>query len=130
LLLLSRSCLTKGSSMGNPELQNGIYRLYRFLKIRQGHPGRKMEAQMGAIGPDHLTCGLGFHRTCALAVGLRFNEIKPLLCHLLLVYDWKVANGADTSPLILTMMIASNPTAHKRILRRKVEEMEVDIELL
>ncbi|KAJ6130412.1 hypothetical protein N7512_003192, partial [Penicillium capsulatum] len=64
---------------------------YRFLKMRQ-IPGNQASAQFVSPSPEHLGFGFGNH-----ACPGRFfvaNEIKIAMCHILLKYDLKLAEGS------------------------------------
>lgn len=61
---------------------------YRFYKIRQ-EPGNENKHQLVMTSQEHMGFGYGLH-----ACPGRFfasNEIKVLLVHLLMKYDWKFA---------------------------------------
>ncbi|KAH7118694.1 cytochrome P450 [Dactylonectria estremocensis] len=113
--------------MGDPELHQNPdnWDPYRFIRMSE-QPGKAKFAQLVVASPDHLAFGYGEH-----ACPGRFfaaYEIKIILCHLLLKYDWELVPGTDTSPRILGFTYATNPTARVRIRRR--QEVKPDIGLL
>ncbi|WYZ38065.1 hypothetical protein EsH8_II_001571 [Colletotrichum jinshuiense] len=63
---------------------------YRFLKMRQ-ESGKANAAQLASTSPDQMGFGHGLH-SCP---GRFFasNEVKVVLSHLLLKYDWKILDG-------------------------------------
>lgn len=115
--------------MGDPELHENpeVWDPYRFLKLRE-NPEKETEAQLVTTSPNHLAFGHGAH-----ACSGRFfatNEIKIIMCHLLVKYDWKLAPDTDISPMCFGMTNAASPTAHVLMRRRTAEEMELDIDSL
>lgn len=113
--------------MGDPELhpEPEKWDPYRFLRLSE-QPGMSKFAQLVVTSPDHLAFGHGEH-----ACPGRFfaaYEIKIILCHLLLKYDWEIMPGSDDTPMVLGFTNASSPTARIRIRRR--QEMELDIDAL
>ncbi|KAI8315110.1 Cytochrome P450 monooygenase 2 [Colletotrichum sp. SAR11_59] len=113
--------------MGDPELHQDPEKWdpYRFIKMAE-QPGKANYAQLVVTSPDHLAFGHGDH-----ACPGRFfaaYEIKIIMCHLLLKYEWEALPTTDASPMVLGFTNASNPTARVRVHRRK--EMELDIDCL
>ncbi|KAJ3955148.1 hypothetical protein N0V92_008336 [Colletotrichum tropicale] len=111
--------------MGDPELHQDPEKWdpYRFIKMAE-QPGKANYAQLVVTSPDHLAFGHGDH-----ACPGRFfaaYEIKIIMCHLLLKYEWEALPTTDASPMVLGFTNASNPTARVRFRRRK--EMELDID--
>ncbi|KAF5012813.1 hypothetical protein FDECE_1102 [Fusarium decemcellulare] len=103
----------------NPDQWDG----YRFLKLRS-QPGKDNMAQLVSTNEDHIAFGHGKH-----ACPGRFfaaNELKIALCHLLIKYDWKLAMGTDTTPVVRGTSIDANRTT--RILIRRRESVELDID--
>ncbi|OAX80967.1 hypothetical protein ACJ72_04696 [Emergomyces africanus] len=89
---------------------------YRFLKLRET-PGHETSAQLVSPSPEHLGFGFGKH-----ACPGRFfaaNEVKIALCHILLKYDIKLADGYKTSILRNGLSLVSDPRARISIRRRK-----------
>ncbi|KAI3395981.1 hypothetical protein diail_551 [Diaporthe ilicicola] len=65
---------------------------YRFYRLRQ-EDGKDKAAQLVAVTPDFMAFGFGSH-----ACPGRFfaaHEVKLVMCHMLLNYEWKVADGAE-----------------------------------
>jgi cytochrome P450 len=91
---------------------------YRFWKMRQT-PGRENHAPLVCSSPEHMGFGFGNH-----ACPGRFfasNEIKIFLCHMLLKYDFKLAEGSDPSPQRYGFAWNANPQAKISIRRRRGE---------
>ncbi|KAI9155748.1 Dihydromonacolin L monooxygenase LovA 1 [Paramyrothecium foliicola] len=102
----------------NPE----TYDIYRFRKMRE-NPGSEAKAQLVSTHPDHLTFGHGY-----FACPGRFfasNEIKIALCHLLIKYDWKMAPGHTSKPIVFGANLSIDP-AVKVMYRRREEEIDLD----
>lgn len=117
--------------MINPELHSepGKFDVYRFRRMRE-EPGNEHKAQLVATSAEQLTFGHGQY-----ACPGRFfaaNEIKIALCHLLLKYDWKLAPGSTTQPIVTGSTMSINPGARVLFRRRKeeinLESLEVDHE--
>ncbi|KLJ11186.1 hypothetical protein EMPG_13523 [Blastomyces silverae] len=93
------------------------YDPYRFLKLRET-PGHETSAQLVSPSPEHLGFGFGKH-----ACPGRFfaaNEVKIALCHILLKYDIKLAEGYE--PRILPNGLSLNSDHMARIsIRRRGE---------
>lgn len=95
---------------------------YRFLKMRQT-PGNEAHAQFVSPSPEHLGFGLGNH-----ACPGRFfvsNEIKIALCHILLKYDLKLAEGSIPKYRRYGFSIQADPLA-KVLVRRRQEEIVLE----
>ncbi|KAG6114714.1 hypothetical protein E4U13_003230 [Claviceps humidiphila] len=91
---------------------------YRFYNLRQV-PGKENVAQLVSVTPDHMGFGYGLH-----ACPGRFfasEEIKLVLCHILLKYDFKLVQGTDIEPRKFGLNMNANPTARLAIRRRKEE---------
>ncbi|KAI1338392.1 cytochrome P450 [Xylariaceae sp. FL0016] len=100
-----------------------VYDPYRFLKMRT-QPGKENQAHLVSTSANHLGFGHGEH-----ACPGRFfaaNEVKIALCHLLMKYDWKLAPGTPTKPLVSGFSINSNPFAKLMIRRRESVELDID----
>ncbi|KAH0422928.1 hypothetical protein CcaCcLH18_12530 [Colletotrichum camelliae] len=111
--------------MGDPELHQDPEKWdpYRFIKMAE-QPGKANYAQLVVTSPDHLAFGHGDH-----ACPGRFfaaYEIKIIMCHLLLKYEWEALPTTDASPMVLGFTNASNPTARVRVRRRKEIELDID----
>lgn len=53
------------------------------------------------------------------------NEIKIALCHLLLEYEWKLADGVRPKTFFYRMAMVPDPTA-KVLFRRRQEELDLE----
>lgn len=87
-LTVSALNLWDGSLYGDPERFDGR----RWLRMRKSDPARQAAAQFVGLAPDHMGFGFGQH-----ACPGRFfasNVLKTLLAHLLLGYEWKLADPA------------------------------------
>jgi len=102
----------------NPDQWDG----YRFFNLRET-PGMEHVGQLVSTSPDHLGFGHGVH-----ACPGRFfaaNEIKILLCHLLLRYDIKLAPGSQPQSRASGFHINSDPLAKVSIRRRQDVDLSV-----
>ncbi|KAG6171423.1 hypothetical protein E4U51_008578 [Claviceps purpurea] len=91
---------------------------YRFYNLRQT-PGKENIAQLVSVSPDHMGFGYGLH-----ACPGRFfasEEIKLVLCHILLKYDFKLVQGTDIEPRRFGLNLNANPAAKLAVRRRKEE---------
>jgi len=96
----------------------------RFLKMR-AQPGKENVGQFVTTSPNHLGFGHGNH-----ACPGRFfasNEIKIIMCHILLKYDWRLPAGETPKPFIHGFHLAVD---HKTKLEIRRREAEVDIDNL
>ncbi|OJD16455.1 hypothetical protein ACJ73_08884 [Blastomyces percursus] len=92
------------------------YDPYRFLKLRET-PGHETSAQLVSPSPEHLGFGFGKH-----ACPGRFfaaNEVKIALCHILLKYDIKLAEGYEPRILPNGLSLSSDHMARISIRRRE-----------
>ncbi|KAK1762684.1 cytochrome P450 [Phialemonium atrogriseum] len=95
---------------------------YRFLKMRTDG-GKENVAQFVSTSPDHLGFGHGQH-----ACPGRFfasNEIKIIMCHILLKYDWRLIKGQDPKAMVHGFILAADHTTKLEIQRRR-EELDID----
>ncbi|KAL2865244.1 cytochrome P450 [Aspergillus lucknowensis] len=93
----------------------------RFLELR-GMPGHETSAQFVAPSPEHMGFGFGTH-----ACPGRFfaaNEVKVALCHILLKYDFRLAQGCTPQVRRKGTSLTADPLARIEIRRRK-EEMHL-----
>ncbi|KAF4450286.1 putative cytochrome P450 monooxygenase (lovA) [Fusarium austroafricanum] len=95
---------------------------YRFLRMREASEQDK-HPHLVSTSYDHLGFGHGLH-SCP---GRFFaaNEIKIALCHMLLKYDWKLAEGTVPRPLAFGMVLLPDQQA-KLYVRRRSEELDID----
>ncbi|KAI9836022.1 MAG: hypothetical protein M1819_001633 [Sarea resinae] len=95
---------------------------YRFLRLRE-EPGKENTSQFVSNTPNHLGFGYGQH-----ACPGRFfasNEIKIIMCHILLQYDWRLPEGQEPKILVHGFnLIADHKT--KLEIRRRQEEIDID----
>ncbi|KAG6141279.1 hypothetical protein E4U28_003122 [Claviceps purpurea] len=92
---------------------------YRFYNLRQV-PGKENVSQLVSVSPDHMGFGYGLH-----ACPGRFfasEEIKLVLCHILLKYDFRLVEGTDIEPRKFGLNMNANPAA-KLAVRRRQEEI-------
>ncbi|KAL8337645.1 hypothetical protein RB598_006509 [Gaeumannomyces tritici] len=104
----------------NPEK----FDMYRFRRMRET-AGGEHKAQLVSTTPEHMVFGLGKY-----ACPGRFfaaNEVKIALCHLLLKYDWELAPGTPTDPIVAGGLPAIDPATR---LRRRVRVPEIDLDAL
>ena len=71
------------------------FQVDRFVKLRE-RPGEENVWQLSTTRPEHIAFGHGIH-ACPGRF-LAANEMKIMLCHLLLKYDWKVSS--DSPPIV------------------------------
>ncbi|KAL8366212.1 hypothetical protein RB595_007921 [Gaeumannomyces hyphopodioides] len=96
-----------------------IYRFYERRKLAGG----EHKAQLVSPNPEHVTFGYGKY----MCPGRFFaaNEIKVALCHLLLKYDWKLADDTTLDPVHFGTDPFVNPE-NKLLYRRRKEEIDLD----
>lgn len=106
--------MVDGNLYPSPERFDG----YRFVRLRQ-QPGNEGRCQYVATSSEHLGFGHGKH-----ACPGRFfaaNELKIVLSHLLMKFDWKLVDGEKRPEDIQwSDMIAPNPAARIMYKARKV----------
>ncbi|WXC61722.1 hypothetical protein SNK03_007595 [Fusarium graminearum] len=99
---------------------------YRFLRMREkkeAEQGKTSHPHLVSPSTDHLGFGYGNH-----ACPGRFfaaNELKVALCHMLLKYDWKMADNAVPTPVAFGMAYMPDLRA-KLLIRRRSEELDID----
>jgi cytochrome P450 len=91
---------------------------YRFLKMRDVGD-EQSSAQLVSTGPDHLGFGYGSH-ACPGRF-LAANEVKVILCHMLLKYEWKFVENCRPDVRISGTVLQSDPHAKISIRRRQEE---------
>lgn len=95
---------------------------YRYIRLREA--GEENKAHLVSASPQHFGFGHGIH-----ACPGRFfaaNEIKIALAHILLKYDWKLADGSEDPQ---NMCLGSNymlPYGVKFQVRRRQEELDLE----
>lgn len=94
----------------------------RFLRLRE-QPNFTNKAQLVSTSPEHPLFGHGMH-----ACPGRFfaaNEVKIALCHLLLMYDWKLSpENHDFKPVVSGVSLVVDPRS-KVMFRRRKEEIDL-----
>lgn len=95
---------------------------YRFLKMRQ-ESGKANAAQLASTSPDQMGFGHGLH-SCP---GRFFasNEVKVVLSHLLLKYDWKILDGYIPQNICAGWAVIGDP-ATKFLIKRRQEELNLE----
>ncbi len=94
---------------------------YRFYKMR-GVPGKENLAQLVSTSDTHLGFGHGQH-----ACPGRFfaaNEVKIAVIHLLMMYDWRLPEGAVPKTRAYGFSLTADPTLMVEV-RRRQEEIEI-----
>jgi cytochrome P450 len=97
---------------------------YRFLKKRQT-PGQGIHAQLVTPSAEHLGWGLGNH-----ACPGRFfaaNQMKIFLCHVLLKYNFKLADGSVPQLRRQGFALSADKSANISLHRRHEEIVLEDI---
>jgi cytochrome P450 len=111
---LSMESLTDPKVYPNPHEFNP----YRFLQIG-GKTDSTDTAKFVTVDPHYL--GFGYGRHACPGRYLASNEIKILMCHLLIMYDWKFSGRAE-KPKVETRFIRNQKDPRVRILCRKRNE--------
>ncbi|XEV04478.1 hypothetical protein FSHL1_009765 [Fusarium sambucinum] len=109
--------------MWGPELYDNALEFdpYRFVRMRES--GEEHKAHLVSTSPDHLGFGHGVH-ACPGRF-LAANEIKILLCHLLLKYDWKLPEGAEPKSSFVGFRLDGDKSTNL-LIRRRTEELDLD----
>ncbi len=97
---------------------------YRFYNMRS-EPSKEHVAQLVSTSPEHMAFGYG-QQACP---GRFFaaNELKVVLIHLLMKYDWKIPEGTVSGSRVFGLGIFADP-AFKMDVRRRQEEIEIDLQ--
>ncbi|KAL0939897.1 cytochrome p450 [Colletotrichum truncatum] len=117
--------LTKGTSIAvsshlhwdenvykNPSKWDG----WRFYNLRQ-EPGMEHRSQLvSSTSPEHMGFGIGTHACPGRFFGA--HEVKVALCHFLLKYDWKLAEGSVPQTRTFMWSLVADPKARIMIKRR------------
>lgn len=99
---------------------------YRFLRMRQTCPGMENAAQLVTTTSQHLGFGHGYN-----ACPGRFfaaNEMKIVLAHMLLKYDWRLASGKHPEPIYSGFSIRIDPAIGMEFKRRYGDEELLNFE--
>ena len=89
---------------------------WRFLRMREGVPGKDKVSQLVSTSPDHFGFGHGLH-----ACPGRFfaaNEIKIALIHMLLKYEWRLLPGEKPQPRYFGFSSNTDPLINIETRRR------------
>ncbi|KAK1970203.1 cytochrome P450 [Colletotrichum sublineola] len=90
---------------------------HRYLRMRESlGAGNDGAAHFVSTSPEHLGFGHGQH-----ACPGRFfaaNEVKIILCHLILKYDWRLAGEVQPKPINFGFALEVDPKASIEIRRR------------
>jgi cytochrome P450 len=117
-LMISNDSMRDPAFYENPD----TFDPYRFVKLRQVS-GREHSAHLVAASPEHMGFGYGNH-----ACPGRFfaaNEVKIALCHMLLKYEFKLADG--TAPQIRKYGIGMQADCMAKLaVRRRREEIYLE----
>ncbi|KAH8846187.1 hypothetical protein MCOR08_002176 [Pyricularia oryzae] len=124
-------CIPKGTPLvidGSWRLSPDVYEnplefdAHRFLKWRG--TDRENMAHFVSTAASHTGFGHGIY-----ACPGRFfatNELKVILCQLILKYDWKLAEGSTAEPLVFGFNLDASWDAKIMVRRRKVVELDID----
>ncbi|KAL2881477.1 hypothetical protein SGCOL_003043 [Colletotrichum sp. CLE4] len=118
-------CLTDLGSMVDPNNYPNPLEFdgYRFIRMR-GDPKMDSKAHLVSTSAAHMGFGHGMH-----ACPGRFfasNEVKVLLCHLLLKYDWKLGSGYEHTIQEFGLSLSSGGAAKVSVARRQNAEVDID----
>lgn len=94
----------------------------RFLKLRSD-PAKENTSQFVSTSPDHLGFGHGQH-----ACPGRFfasNEVKIVMCHILLKYEWRLVNGQHPKTGVHGFILTCDH-ATKLEIRSRQPELDLD----
>lgn len=93
----------------------------RFLELRQ-KPGNENKWQFVTTGPEHLAFGHGKH-SCP---GRFFasNEIKVILIHLVVKYDWQWTASGHKKDIYNGISVSTDPKS-KAMFRVRDAELEL-----
>jgi cytochrome P450 monooxygenase-2 len=112
------------SGMVDPEIYENPLEFdpYRFVRLRQ-QEGKQNQAHFVSTGPAHLGFGHGKH-SCP---GRFFasNELKVLLCHMVMKYDFKLPEGYVPEYPSVAGGKMSDP-ASRVLLRARKPEIDID----
>lgn len=93
---------------------------YRFMSLRGTN--KEHMAHFVSTSAEHVGFGHGEH-----ACPGRFfaaNELKIILCHMILKYEWKLPEGHDPKYIPIGLPLLPNPKA-RMLFRRRQEEIDL-----
>lgn len=117
LLMIPNDSMWDSEFYENPE----TYDPYRFLKLRQV-PNREHFTPLVSVSPEHMGFGIGKHACPGRFFAV--NEMKIVLCHILLKYELKLADGAVPQIRRYGVGIQADTSA-KIAIRRQEEEIDL-----
>ncbi|KAH8691170.1 cytochrome P450 [Talaromyces proteolyticus] len=91
---------------------------YRFLRLRE-IPGHETSSLSVSPSPEHM--GFGFGKHACPGRFFAINEVKIALCHILMKYDFKLAEGCIPKVRRHGFALSSDPLARISIKRRREE---------
>ncbi|KAH6860614.1 cytochrome P450 monooxygenase-like protein [Alternaria rosae] len=116
-----------GFNMSDPDIYPDPhkYDIYRYHRMRAGADRATVsQAHLVSTGPNNLSFGHG-----AQGCPGRFfaaNEMKIALCHLLLKFDWQLAEGTDLESKFLFGETEALSKVNKLRFRRRKEELDLE----
>lgn len=117
LFMVSNKLMWNPAAYPNPE----TFDPYRFLKMRET-TGREVSAQLVSPSPEHMA--FGFRKHACPGRFFAANEIKTALCHILLKYDFKLAEGCTPEVRKYGTLLNADPRGMISI-RRLQEEIQL-----
>lgn len=94
---------------------------YRFLRMRE-NPEREKFAHFVSPSVEHM--GFGFGRHSCPGRFFAANEVKIALCHILLKYDFKLAEAERPEHERVGVSLSANSRG-KILIRRRQEEISL-----
>lgn len=88
---------------------------WRFYNMRQ-EPGKEHSSQLVSTSPEHMGFGIGTHACPGRFFGV--HEVKVALCHFVMKYDWKLAEGSVPQMRTFMWSLVADPKAKISLRRR------------
>ncbi|OHW89523.1 cytochrome p450 monooxygenase [Colletotrichum incanum] len=104
----------------NPEDWNA----WRFFNLR-GDPEKERLSQLVSTGPNNLAWGHGEHGCPGRFFAA--DEVKIMMCHLLVEYDWTLEPSSNLKPVIFGISAKTHPSVRLVVRRRGQNEKEIDL---